>query len=40
MERLEWITVDEIVELAIDKVWLDFEMRFIEWEAEFKAKFL
>ena len=32
--------IEQIVEDAIDKHWLPFEFKFIEWEAEYKAKYL
>jgi len=32
--------VEQIVEDAIDKIWLPFEFKFIEWEAEYKKKYL
>jgi len=35
-----WKTVERIVEDAIDKHWLPFEFKFIEWEANFKKRFL
>ena len=33
-------TIEQIVEDAIDKHWLPFEFKFIEWEAEYKKKYL
>ncbi len=35
-----WKTVERIVEDAYDKHWLPFQFRFIEWEANFKKRFL
>ena len=32
--------VEQIVEDAIDKIWLPFEFKFIEWAAEYKAKYV
>jgi len=32
--------VQQIVEDAIDKIWLPFEFKFIEWEAKYKTKYL
>jgi hypothetical protein len=32
--------IEQIVEDCIDKIWLPFEFKFIEWEAEYKAKYL
>lgn len=32
--------INQIVEDAIDKIWLPFEFKFIEWTAEYKAKYL
>ena len=32
--------VQNIVDDCIDKIWLPFEFKFIEWEAEYKAKYL
>ena len=32
--------VQQIVEDAIDKIWLPFTFKFIEWEAEYKARYL
>jgi hypothetical protein len=32
--------VEEIVNSAIDKIWLPFEFRFIDWEDDYKKKFL
>ena len=32
--------VEQIVEDAIDKIWLPFEFKFIEWAAEYKSKYL
>jgi len=32
--------VEKIVEDAIDKIWLPFEFKFIEWSAEYKSKYL
>lgn len=32
--------VNQIVEDAIDKIWLPFTFKFIEWEDEYKKKYL
>jgi hypothetical protein len=32
--------VEQAIENAIDKHWLPFEFRFIEWEANYKKRFL
>tara|TARA_R110002012_G_scaffold320132_1_gene542500 strand:- start:134 stop:247 length:114 start_codon:yes stop_codon:yes gene_type:complete len=32
--------INQIIENAIDKYWLPFEFKFIEWESNFKKKYL
>lgn len=32
--------IQQIVEDAIDKIWLPFEFKFIEWEDNYKKKYL
>ena len=32
--------INQIIENAIDNYWLPFEFKFIEWEANFKKKYL
>lgn len=32
--------INEIIEKAIDKHWIPFEFKFIEWKENFKKKYL
>lgn len=32
--------INEIIEKAIDEYWIPFEFKFIEWEENFKKKYL
>lgn len=31
--------IEQIVEDAIDKIWLPFEFKFIEWESDYLLKY-